>query len=112
MICSDKTGTITKNEMTVTIIVTSESYVADVTGAGYNAVGEIKLRKCDNVELARAAISNMLEVNNTLNIQVKVNYGKKISKSKFYIHFRLDVFVTMPSFRMILYWVSQLKVLY
>ncbi|OXU26721.1 hypothetical protein TSAR_000378 [Trichomalopsis sarcophagae] len=62
VICSDKTGTITKNEMTVTIIVTSESYVADVTGAGYNAVGEIKLRKCDNVELARAAISNMLEV--------------------------------------------------
>ncbi|XP_058801743.1 calcium-transporting ATPase type 2C member 1 [Phymastichus coffea] len=62
VICSDKTGTITKNEMTVTIMITSENYVADVTGAGYNAKGEIKLHKCDNVELARAAISNMLEV--------------------------------------------------
>lgn len=62
IICSDKTGTITKNEMTVTKIVSSENYVADVTGAGYNAIGEIKLRKCDNIDLARAAISNMLEV--------------------------------------------------
>ena len=48
--------------MTVTIIVTSEGYVADVSGAGYNAVGEIKLRKCDNAELTWSAISNMLEV--------------------------------------------------
>jgi Ca2+-transporting ATPase len=69
VICSDKTGTITKNEMTVTIIVTSESYVADITGAGYNAIGELKLRKCDNTELAQTAISNMLEVNNNLYIQ-------------------------------------------
>ena len=62
VICSDKTGTLTKNEMTVTIIVTSEGYVADVSGAGYNNKGEIRLRKCDNVELARTAISQMLEV--------------------------------------------------
>ena len=68
VICSDKTGTITKNEMTVTIIVTSDNYVADITGAGYNAVGEIKLRKCDNIELAQAAITNVLEVNKILYI--------------------------------------------
>lgn len=65
VICSDKTGTITKNEMTVTTIITSESYVADVTGAGYNSIGEIKLRNCNNVELARASISNLLEVSTT-----------------------------------------------
>ncbi|XP_029671674.1 calcium-transporting ATPase type 2C member 1 isoform X1 [Formica exsecta] len=62
VICSDKTGTITKNEMTATILVTSEGYIADVTGAGYNNVGEVRVRKCDNTDLARAAISNMLEV--------------------------------------------------
>ncbi|KAL6264132.1 hypothetical protein P5V15_004211 [Pogonomyrmex californicus] len=62
VICSDKTGTITKNEMTVTILVTSEGYIADVTGAGYNGVGEVCIRKCDNPDLAHAAISNMLEV--------------------------------------------------
>lgn len=31
VICSDKTGTITKNEMTVTVIVTSDGYLAEVT---------------------------------------------------------------------------------
>ncbi|KAG7197383.1 hypothetical protein KM043_018489 [Ampulex compressa] len=62
VICSDKTGTITKNEMTATILVTSEGYIADVTGAGYNDNGEVRIRKCDNLELARASISNMLEV--------------------------------------------------
>ncbi|KAF3426127.1 hypothetical protein E2986_01858 [Frieseomelitta varia] len=62
VICSDKTGTITKNEMTATILVTSEGYIADITGAGYNDKGEVRIRKCDNMDLARTAISNMLEV--------------------------------------------------
>jgi len=62
VICSDKTGTITKNEMTATILVTSEGYIADVTGAGYNDVGEVHIRKCGNPDLAHAAINNMLEV--------------------------------------------------
>ncbi|XP_076173184.1 secretory pathway calcium atpase [Ptiloglossa arizonensis] len=62
VICSDKTGTITKNEMTATILVTSEGYIADITGAGYNDKGEVRIRKCDNYDLARTAISNMLEV--------------------------------------------------
>lgn len=34
VICSDKTGTITKNEMTVTCILTSDGYYADVRGGG------------------------------------------------------------------------------
>lgn len=48
--------------MTATILVTSEGYIADVTGAGYNDVGDVRIRKCDNTDLARTAISNMLEV--------------------------------------------------
>jgi Ca2+-transporting ATPase len=39
VICSDKTGTLTKNEMTVTRI-NANGVTLDVTGAGYNPVGE------------------------------------------------------------------------
>ena len=36
VICSDKTGTLTKNEMTVTQIVTSDGLFAEVTSSCYN----------------------------------------------------------------------------
>nr|CAD7439892.1 unnamed protein product [Timema bartmani] len=62
VICSDKTGTITKNEMTVTVIVTSDGYLAEVSGAGYNDQGEIHIHKCDSVDRARDSIYNLLEV--------------------------------------------------
>lgn len=62
VICSDKTGTITKNEMTVTVIITSDGYMADVTGAGYNDTGEIHIRECNSTEMAQQSISNLLEV--------------------------------------------------
>ncbi|KAI8035660.1 hypothetical protein M5D96_011573 [Drosophila gunungcola] len=62
VICSDKTGTLTKNEMTATIIITSDGYMADVTGAGYNDQGEIHIRNCNNVEMAKANITNLLEI--------------------------------------------------
>jgi calcium-translocating P-type ATPase len=41
VICSDKTGTLTRNEMNVTSIVTCEGRF-DVTGIGYEPVGDIK----------------------------------------------------------------------
>ncbi|XP_043648487.1 calcium-transporting ATPase type 2C member 1 [Drosophila teissieri] len=62
VICSDKTGTLTKNEMTATIIITSDGYMADVTGAGYNDQGEIHIRHCNNVEMAKTNITNLLEI--------------------------------------------------
>lgn len=40
VICSDKTGTLTKNEMTVKTLVTADTQF-DVTGTGYSPVGEI-----------------------------------------------------------------------
>ncbi|KAL7053375.1 hypothetical protein AAHC03_027192, partial [Spirometra sp. Aus1] len=43
VICADKTGTMTKNEMTVTRIVTSALERADVTGVGYLPVGQVLL---------------------------------------------------------------------
>lgn len=79
VICSDKTGTITKNEMTVTVIVTSDGYMADVTGAGYNDIGEIHIRECNSHEMAKQSISNLLEVgavcNNAL-IQSEILLGQ------------------------------------
>lgn len=62
VICSDKTGTITKNEMTVTVVITSDGYMADVTGAGYNDRGELHIRDCNSTEMAKESISNLLEV--------------------------------------------------
>lgn len=40
VICSDKTGTLTRNEMTVTDIVSSQYGVCNVTGVGYDPHGE------------------------------------------------------------------------
>ncbi|KAK7146965.1 hypothetical protein R3I94_009722 [Phoxinus phoxinus] len=41
VICSDKTGTLTKNEMTVTHLFSSDGQHAEVTGVGYNNSGEV-----------------------------------------------------------------------
>uniref|UniRef100_A0A0N5AVB4 Calcium-transporting ATPase n=1 Tax=Syphacia muris TaxID=451379 RepID=A0A0N5AVB4_9BILA len=39
VICSDKTGTLTKNEMTAVTVVSSDDLVADVLGTGYSLEG-------------------------------------------------------------------------
>ncbi|MGM0524497.1 MAG: HAD-IC family P-type ATPase, partial [Bacillota bacterium] len=41
VICSDKTGTLTKNEMTVTTVVTKD-HTFNVTGTGYEPKGELR----------------------------------------------------------------------
>jgi Ca2+-transporting ATPase len=42
VICSDKTGTLTRNEMTVRAVVTAGGRV-DFTGTGYEPIGEVRL---------------------------------------------------------------------
>ncbi|XP_021112260.1 calcium-transporting ATPase type 2C member 2 isoform X8 [Heterocephalus glaber] len=43
VICSDKTGTLTANKMTVTQLVTSDGVRAEVSGVGYNGQGTVHL---------------------------------------------------------------------
>ncbi|KAM3828960.1 calcium-transporting ATPase type 2C member 2 isoform 3-T3 [Vipera latastei] len=43
VICSDKTGTLTTNEMTVVQLVTSDGFKAEVSGVGYNREGNVCL---------------------------------------------------------------------
>ncbi|CAH0398887.1 unnamed protein product [Chilo suppressalis] len=64
VICSDKTGTLTKNEMTVTTISTSGGHIAEVTGTGYNSRGDVQLRayKGRDLDVARMGVQSMLEV--------------------------------------------------
>lgn len=62
VICSDKTGTITRNEMTVTVLFTSDGYLAELTGAGYNDHGQVVLHKCDSHDEARESVYKLLEV--------------------------------------------------
>lgn len=67
VICSDKTGTITKNEMTATVIVTADGNLAQVSGAGYNDKGDIHIHKCDSIDRAKESIYSLLEVGSVCN---------------------------------------------
>ncbi|XP_066499401.1 calcium-transporting ATPase type 2C member 1 isoform X2 [Hoplias malabaricus] len=61
VICSDKTGTLTKNEMTVTHIYTSDGQHAEVTGVGYNSAGEVYLNGDMVHGFSNTSISKIVE---------------------------------------------------
>ncbi len=58
VICSDKTGTLTRNEMTVQAIATSR-HLFDVTGAGYLPIGEFLLDGSEVLPDHRPLLSEM-----------------------------------------------------
>lgn len=60
VICSDKTGTITENKMTVTAVVTPDG-VYEVSGAGYEKNGEFKSVKGADAE-KDAALKTLCEI--------------------------------------------------
>ncbi|XP_046348725.2 calcium-transporting ATPase type 2C member 1-like isoform X3 [Haliotis rufescens] len=62
VVCSDKTGTLTKNEMTVTHICSADGKQAEVSGVGYNADGVVL---CNNEEVkpeSHPSIAKVVEV--------------------------------------------------
>lgn len=60
VICSDKTGTLTENHMTVTRIYASEK-VYDVTGIGYDLEGHFELDGTVTPAVEQAALTELLE---------------------------------------------------
>ncbi|XP_034466527.1 calcium-transporting ATPase type 2C member 1 isoform X2 [Hippoglossus hippoglossus] len=74
VICSDKTGTLTKNEMTVTQLYTSDGLHAEVTGVGYNREGEVILDGEIIHGFSCPAISKIVEVGCVCNDSVIRNH--------------------------------------
>lgn len=56
--------------MTVTTLSTSGGHIAEVTGTGYNAHGDIQLRayKGRDLDVARMGVYSMLEVTNNIGV--------------------------------------------
>ncbi|XP_007937398.1 calcium-transporting ATPase type 2C member 2 [Orycteropus afer afer] len=63
IICSDKTGTLTANEMTVTQLVTSDGLHAEVSGVGYNGKGSVCLlpSKEELKEFSNVSVGKLVE---------------------------------------------------
>ncbi|NXG79763.1 AT2C2 ATPase, partial [Baryphthengus martii] len=63
VICSDKTGTLTANEMTVTRLVTSDGFQAEVSGVGYNGEGNVYLLPSKEVlkEFSNVSVGKLVE---------------------------------------------------
>jgi Ca2+-transporting ATPase len=73
VICSDKTGTLTKNEMTVRSVWTSRA-AFEVTGAGYEPAGEFltaagPVDPCQHPDLIKALVAGVLCNNARLSIE-------------------------------------------
>lgn len=58
VICSDKTGTLTKNEMTVKSLVTCDDYFS-VTGTGYSPLGDV-MKKNEKVDFSSETVLERL----------------------------------------------------
>ncbi|XP_004392209.1 PREDICTED: calcium-transporting ATPase type 2C member 2 [Odobenus rosmarus divergens] len=63
VICSDKTGTLTANEMTVTQLVTSDGLHAEVSGVGYDGKGTVCLLPSKEVikEFSNVSVGKLVE---------------------------------------------------
>lgn len=61
VICSDKTGTLTRNEMTVTAMWLPDGRTLEVTGAGYSPEGKLLAGKSEITAGEDAAVRSLLE---------------------------------------------------
>ncbi|XP_069724729.1 calcium-transporting ATPase type 2C member 2 isoform X3 [Phaenicophaeus curvirostris] len=69
VICSDKTGTLTANEMTVTRLVTSDGFQAEVSGVGYNGEGNVYLLPSKEIlkEFSNVSVGKLVEAGCVVN---------------------------------------------
>ncbi|XP_054696769.1 calcium-transporting ATPase type 2C member 2 isoform X2 [Grus americana] len=69
VICSDKTGTLTANEMTVTRLVTSDGFQAEVSGVGYNGEGNVCLLPSKEIlkEFSNISVGKLVEAGCVVN---------------------------------------------
>uniref|UniRef100_A0A672UFB3 Calcium-transporting ATPase n=1 Tax=Strigops habroptila TaxID=2489341 RepID=A0A672UFB3_STRHB len=69
VICSDKTGTLTANEMTVTRLVTSDGFQAEVSGVGYNGEGKVYLLPSKEIlkEFSNVSVGKLVEAGCVVN---------------------------------------------
>ncbi|NWR72321.1 AT2C2 ATPase, partial [Centropus unirufus] len=69
VICSDKTGTLTANEMTVTRLVTSDGFQAEVSGVGYNGEGNVHLLPSKEIlkEFSNVSVGKLVEAGCVVN---------------------------------------------
>ncbi|KAM6409256.1 calcium-transporting ATPase type 2C member 2 isoform 2-T2 [Rhynochetos jubatus] len=69
VICSDKTGTLTANEMTVTQLVTSDGFQAEVSGVGYNGEGNVYLLPSKEIikEFSNISVGKLVEAGCVVN---------------------------------------------
>ncbi|NXU57715.1 AT2C2 ATPase, partial [Turnix velox] len=69
VICSDKTGTLTANEMTVTRLVTSDGFQAEVSGVGYNGDGNVYLLPSKEIlkEFSNISVGKLVEAGCVVN---------------------------------------------
>lgn len=62
VICSDKTGTITSNEMTVTRVITATGDRITVTGNGYNNDGDCRIIQSDDFSGTQTDLQKLSEI--------------------------------------------------
>ncbi|NXW45294.1 AT2C2 ATPase, partial [Nyctiprogne leucopyga] len=69
VICSDKTGTLTANEMTVTRLMTSDGFQAEVSGVGYNGEGHVYLLPSKEIlkEFSNVSVGKLVEAGCVVN---------------------------------------------
>lgn len=69
VICSDKTGTLTANEMTVTRLMTSDGFQAEVSGVGYSGEGNVYLLPSKEIlkEFSNVSVGKLVEAGCVVN---------------------------------------------
>lgn len=88
VICSDKTGTLTQNKMTVTYLYVNQEYI-EITGAGYEPTGEFLSDQGQAISLVQKPyVKRMLEYgvlcNNAALIEEAEREGKLLKRKKTY----------------------------